>query len=405
LKIALLSIHSSPLGPAGAKDTGGMSTYLRGLSKSLGEAGHQVDLFTRSVGVEGKKVQKIAPSVRLISFDDGLGPLEKAEIYLHIKAITGAIKAFNRLDGTVYRALFSHYWLSGCVGELLKQEWKLPHLIMFHTLGRAKSEACPGEREPAWRISEEESLAHSCDLVIVAADLEKERMLRYYDLLPEKIAVIPCGVDRDHFKPLGRNRSRELIGLQRRDEKIILAVGRIEPVKGFDLLIRAAGLLPADMDFKVLIAGGDKQGREQIACLKETAVRLGISERLKFTGLIEHGRLPLYYSAANLTAVPSYYESFGLTALESISCGTPVVGGPVGVIPELIQAGSSEALGRLVTERSPAAWAETIRNALHEDDEPIGSADIDAALVPFHWPGIAGEIAARISQLPSNFPA
>ena len=390
--MAFLSVHSSPVGQAGAGDTGGMSTYLRGLAEALGAAGHRVDLFTRAAGGE-QGVRELFPGVRLVLLEDGLGPLAKEEIYPHTPAIAAAAGRFFREEDSGYDLLFSHYWLSGCVGRALQKEWHVPHFIMFHTMGRAKNEACPAEKEPALRIAEEEELARSADLVITAAEQEQERVRAYYGLPPEKTALIGCGIDRGLFRPLYRREAKERVLPGYSSGKVIFSAGRIEPVKGFDLLIRAAGLFPPEDSFTLLIAGGDRQSRARVVCLKEQAAELGISDRLIFTGLVDHGLLPVYYSAADVTVIPSHYESFGLVALESIACGTPVAAGPTGVLPELFSPENCSPLGCLVSGREPETWAAKIRELLIRPG-PIKREDINRGLAPYNWPEAAGRLVS-----------
>lgn len=387
--MAFLSIHSSPLGRAGVKDTGGMSTYLRGLALALAEAGHQVDLFTRTAHSDRAGVQELGPNVRLVTIDDGLGCLEKQQIYPHCKTIAASIENICRQETGHYDFIFSHYWLSGCVGKFLGRNWQIPHLVMFHTLGKAKNEACPGENEPRVRLENEEKLARTCDRIIVAAKQEKEKIQTYFALSPEKIATIPCGIDRALFKP---NNPHEQSS--RGKQKIILSVGRIEPVKGFDLLLNAAALLPAEDHYKVVIVGGDELSSSPAARMKETAAELGLSGKVHFAGVVEHELLPLYYNSADVTVVPSYYESFGLVAMESIACGTPVVAAPVGVLPELISSDDDDSFGCLVNDRSPADWAAKIRERYLKPKQ-INQAEIDARFASYNWT----EAASRLEEL------
>ena len=398
LRIAMLSIHSSPLGSLGAKDTGGMSTYLRGLSGALGAAGHRVDLFTRVSDRGSAGVLDVAPRVRLVSVADHLGILSKNELYPHASVIAEAVQKFCRGDGAAYDLIFSHYWVSGVVGQVLQQSWKRPHLIMFHTLGRAKNEACPGESEPELRIIEEERLAHNCDLVVTAALSEKHKLITYYGLAEDKFTVIPCGLDRKLFRPLESRKAKGQIGLNGDRERMILAVGRVEPVKGFDLLIHAAAYLPEEDSYKVVIVGGDAASSEQIAALKVAAAHLGLQEKLLFTGLVDHDQLPLHYNAAAVTVIPSHYESFGLVALESIACGTPLVAGPVGVIPELIFEGEHDPCGRIVQGRDPAAWAAAIRQICLQPGR-INAAEIVTRLASYSWPAAAEALVSRVQKL------
>lgn len=398
MKMAFLSLHSSPAGRAGSKDTGGMSTLLRGLSGALGAAGHQVDLFTLAGGAGQERVRYIAPRVRLIHPAHDLGPLDKSTIYPRRVAIAEGIDRFTRRENSGYDLIFSHYWLSGACGSILKKRWAVPHLLMFHTLGRAKNEACPGENEPAVRLRTEAELARSCDLLVAAAEQEKARLLAYYDLVPEKVALIPCGLDRGLFYPAGKSgrleAKNELAGPGAK--KIILAVGRIEPVKGLETVLAAAALLKTGDDFEVIIAGGPGGSAALTERLKRAAGSEDLCGKVRFAGVVEHQNLPLYYRAADVTVLASHYESFGLVALESIACGTPVVAAPVGVVPELIPTGETGSpLGCLVTGRDPARWAAAIDRVLARN-EPISPGTVEAALAPYRWSDAATALEAAL---------
>ncbi|MFO7951531.1 MAG: glycosyltransferase [Bacillota bacterium] len=402
MRMAFLSIHSSPLGRAGEKDTGGMSTYLRGLSKALGQTGRQIDLFTRSRELEGETVRHLGPNVRLICFDDGLGPLGKEEIYPHCRRIAQNIDRFRRQESISYDLIFSHYWLSAWTGQLLKENWQVSHLVMFHTVGQAKNDYCPGENEPPLRLEKEAELARACDRVVVAAQNEKENLLKYFNLPPGKITVIPGGVDRALFKPFGekeRLEAKKQIGAFE-DEKIILAAGRIEPVKGYDLLLKAAALLPAEENYRIFIIGGDRKDSLQVASLKETAVSLGLAKRVCFTSALDHARMPLFYNAASVCVLPSFYESFGLVALESLACGTPLVASPVGVVPEILtgfKTGELNPLGFLVEKRLPEFWAAAIRKVLLGPGT-IASDTVESALGPYSWEKAAATLLRQVSE-------
>lgn len=398
MRIAMLSIHSSPLGRAGSKDTGGMSIYLQGLASALGRRGHRVDLFTRKPNQGEDEVRQLEQNVRLICPGDGLGELDKHSLYPHCPAVAESIDRFKCSEQGWYDSIFSHYWLSGVVGRILKKRWKLPHLLMFHTLGRAKNETCPGEKEPSLRLELEAELALECDLVVASSTLEKERVVDYFALSPEKVALIPCGVARDFFYPFTpeKRRGAKLQVGSSPAGKTILSVGRIEPVKGFDLLVDAASLLPAEDDFELIIAGGDGKSSALMADLKERVYEAGLAKRVRFSGVVEHSLLPVYYNAADITVLPSYYESFGLTALESLACGTPVAASPVGIVPELI--GPNSGFGILLDNRSPAAWAAAIRRA-YTGMPPISPAALEAGLAPYSWPEAAAGLESALKSL------
>ena len=397
MRIAILSIHSSPLGRAGSKDTGGMSIYLRGLSLALGSRGHRVDLYTRKAGSAEDTVQQVGPGVRLICPGDALGELDKNRLYAHCPAVAESIDRFMLREQLEYDVIFSHYWLSGVAGTILKQRRQVPHVIMFHTLGRAKNESCPGENEPQLRLEKEAELARDCDLIVAAAGLEKKRLQEYYSLSFDKVAIVPSGIDRSSFYPYEPKERLEakIEAGSSKAAKTILAVGRLEPVKGFELLLEAVSLLPAEDNYEVVIIGGEGKNEARLASLQEKARALGLGGRVSFKGVIEHERLPLYYNAADITVIPSYYESFGLAALESVACGTPVAGSPVGVLPELV--GGNCAFGVLVEGRDPAAWAAAIRRV--SGLKPISGKALEDALAPYSWPEAASRLEAVLSAL------
>ncbi len=390
LKIAILSIHSSPLGALGTKDTGGMSTYLLGLTEALGASGHLVDIYTRALTGTNNQVVEVSTNVRLISINDGLNLLNKYELAQHANLLSEMIDDFSHHHNLHYDLLFSHYWISGLVGQLLQSKWQLPHLLMFHTLGRAKNELCPGESEPLERLAVEEKLALNADLLIVATQSERKRLLNYFSLDPNRIQVIPVGIDRHHFRPLDRSSAKEKIGIG--TEKIILSVGRLEPVKGFDLLLAAAALIDPVFDLKVVIVGGDDQNRDLEADLKKTADRLKLTDRVIFAGRAAYDSLPYYYNAAAVTVIPSYYESFGLVAIESLACNTPLIAGPVGVILELAALPGSESHIHLVPERNPALWAAKIKEVLSAP-QLIAKEDANHLLEGYSWPAAAKRFA------------
>lgn len=398
MRVAILSTHSSPLGRAGSKDTGGMSTYLRGFSAALGEKGHRVDLFTRSYEGREERVLQVGPNVRLICPPDGLGFLEKDQLHPHCPAVADSIDRFCRREKMGYDCIFSHYWISGVIGDILQARWDIPHLLMFHTLGRAKNESCPGENESSLRIETEAELARSSHLLVAAAESEKKRLLQYYGLAPENVVLIPGGVERSSFypfEPKAALQAKLKVG-GGANSKMVLSVGRIEPVKGLDLILKAAALLPAEENLELFIVGGDDQSSTLIAALKEEAYRLGLGGIVRFAGVVEHDLLPYYYNAADTTVLASHYESFGLVALESIACGTPVVASPVGVVPELT--GGNSSFGEVVEQRDPARWAAAIGRAL-TGSKPLPRAELEAVLAPFSWPEAAERFLAALTAL------
>ncbi len=409
LNLAVLSVHSSPLGKPGSKDTGGMSVYLRELACALGEQGHRVDLFTRAArSGEGERegdgedegegcppgaVIPLGPRARLVHLEAGRGRLTKLELYPHLPGFAANLERFRQARRLRYDIIFSHYWLSACAGLALQRRWDVPHLVMFHTLGAAKNAACAAENEPALRLRAEAALARESTRLIVASPSEKDELARRCAVPESKISVIPCGVNLDRFRPLDRGAARERDGFH--GEKIILCVGRIEPVKGIDLAIRALALLPEKRGVRLLVAGGDAYSRPAVERLKNLARELGVGEAVTFTGAVEHERLPAYYSAASVTVIASHYESFGMTALESLACGTPVVAADVGDLKAIIRQGES---GFVLVSRSPGEMAAKITACL-DGRLTAGPSAIRATVTGFGWPAIARRIAAECAAV------
>lgn len=387
MDIACLSIHSSPLGKPGSKDTGGMSTYLRELSPALGLLSHRVDLFTAANSGESERIRATGPNVRLITVSAGSDCRTKIDLYPHMGTLAGEVDRVCHEENNSYDLIFSHYWLSGLVGQKLKKIWGLPHLVMFHTLGAAKNDFCRAENEPDFRLRAEQALAFESDGVVVASQREKRLLRAYYQASPDRISVIPCGVNLELFRPLPQKQARK--ESKPGEGKIILYVGRIEPVKGLDLLLHAfAALRGRVYDCRLIIAGGDEHSAPAVEMYRRLARQLGICAQVTFAGLIEHSMLPYYYNAADVTVAPSYYESFGMTALESLACGTPVAATDVGDLREIILPGRT---GNVIRERNPELLAEAIAGLLALPQKPLELCR--GSVLSYSWPLIARRLA------------
>jgi D-inositol-3-phosphate glycosyltransferase len=357
-RVAMISYHTSPLAPLGGRDTGGMNVYVRQLSRELGQRGFQVDVFTRRQDASSPQVVPAGENVRVVYLDAGPPrSVEKARLHQHLAEFEENLVRFAAQDGRTpaYDLLHSHYWLSGWVALRLQERWGVPHVTMFHTLGEVKNRARVTEHEAPLRIRVERRLAQEADRIVCASEHEKHLLTRLYDAEPGRVAVVPCGVDLDLFRPQDKGAARQALGLS--DERIILFVGRIEPLKGIDILINAVAQLEDGADFHVLIVGGDRRSQRQVSHLQELASGLGIGERVCFLGAVDHEKLPLYYNAADVCVVPSYYESFGLVALEAMACGTPVVASRVGGLTGTVKDGET---GYLISWRCPEPFAERL---------------------------------------------
>jgi D-inositol-3-phosphate glycosyltransferase len=367
-----------------------MNVYIRQLSHEMGLRAHTMDIFTRRTHPRTPEITVIDERTRVIQI--AAGPMEagKSDLRRYLAQFRDGVLAFQRRDGRNYDLVHSHYWLSGWVGEALKTAWQAPHVIMFHTLGEVKNRHHLEEREPDHRIDGERIVARGVDRVICASQGEKEMLGALYGVPASRISVVPCGVDTDVFRPLDKASVRRRLGLPAK-EHVVLFVGRIEPLKGIDVLLRAASHL--DGRFRVLVIGGDGKDLARKRELSALAAELRIVDKVTLLDAVPHDDLPLYYNAADICVVPSYYESFGLVAVEAMACGVPVVASRVGGLKETVQDGQT---GYLVPWLCPEPFAERLELLLN--NEPLRRSlgrEARAAAERYHW----SEVAARVEDV------
>jgi len=334
--IAMLSVHTSPLDtPGRTKDAGGMNVYVYQLARELGQRSHRIDLFTRWTDKHQPRIVHISENVRVIHIQAGpLAPVHKHDLYHYIPAFVQQVRAFAHREEQVYDILHSHYWLSALAAQELAQCWHMPHVTMFHTLGRLKQLANPSEGEPSLRIESEARLLRSVDRVITATPDERSQIMRLCGVPAERIEVIPCGVDLMLFTPQNRVLARKQLGLDPH-RPVLLFVGRLDPFKGPDILLRAASMM--EEDAQIVIVGGRLSADPDLQKLKALAHHLGLDRRVHFLGARPQSELPMLYSAADMTVMPSYHESFGLVAVESLACGTPVIATRAGGLTTIVR--------------------------------------------------------------------
>lgn len=399
----MLSIHSSPIGPLGTSDTGGMSVYVRELARWLGSAGHRVDIFTCAGGRAPET--RLYPNVRLIHLGIPVdGPRSRATWQEMLPDIFNALDGYARRSHRAYDIIHSHYWLSGVVGAMAQARWRRPHMTMFHTLGAVKNTTGSGEFESQVRIAHEQWLAMTADRIVVAAPRELDNLTRFYHARRKQVRVIPCGVNLDLFRPSDRTAARRDLGLAP-DGDIVLYVGRFAPLKGLERLLRAINTLrPRFPDLQLLIVGGDGRQAASTQSLRAIVRRLDISDAVRFTGRIKQQDLPPYYAASDLLAVPSYYESFGLVVLEALACGTPVVTTPVGAVDAIVQDGVN---GTIVYPEDDRDFADGIARILIQSAEGrLDARRIRSTAKPYDWPRVASAIAELYeAMLESHDPA
>jgi len=370
----MLSVHACPLAKLGGRDSGGMNVYVRELARELGRRGVAVDVFTRWREKDDPRIQPLGDNARVIHIPSGpMGYWPKMDVYEHLDEFTAKVEQYVSDEGTSYDLIHSHYWLSAEVARTLAPRWGVPRIQMFHTLGLVKREVMDEDidGESDVRVTIEKRAVHESAAVTAASEIEVSELVDLYGADPAKLPIIPCGVDLNVFRPMRQMDAREALG---RDqcERIVLFVGRIEQIKGIDVLLRALGLLffrhpELRNDLCLLVVGGaldpndDSPETEKIEELQRLVHQHRMEANVSFVGSMDQQRLALFYAAADVCAVPSLTESFGLVALEAMACGTPVVGTRVGGLQTLIEHGES---GLLVPAGDYQALAESMAKVL-----------------------------------------
>ena len=397
LSIAMFSIHSCPVGELGTKDTGGMNVYVRELASQLGRRGHHIDIYTRVHDPKDPQVIRLNDNARVIHLKAGKnGHMHKLAIFPYLDDFSGALQDFVARNGLQYDLIHSHYWISGQVGRWAQHRWNAPHMMMFHTLGAVKNTTGVGSKEPLLRLKTERQLVAHCHRIIAATTREKTELAQFYNAELPKISVVPCGVNMDLFRPVDKADARSRLGFGEK-EKIVLYVGRFAALKGIDRLLKAMTHLGDLRDLKLVIIGGDGAGAPEFIEFQRLSSELKISDKILFAGRLEQEELPRYYSAADLLAVPSYHESFGLVALEALACGTPVVATEVGAMDSVISQGKT---GCVVVDSRPAAFARAIREFVSKPPDEVESVDsIRASVRSFNWSDIADKMIAEYESV------
>jgi D-inositol-3-phosphate glycosyltransferase len=292
----------------------------------------------------------------------------RVRLYEHLEEFVDGVDAWRIARSIDYDLIHAHYWLSGVAGLRLKDRWSVPVMQMFHTLGRLKNRVArsAAEQEPAIRLHEETRIVGTCDRIVAANVVERAELLRDYGAAAVRIATIPCGVDTDLFVPGDRAAARARLGLD--EQPVLLWVGRVAPIKGLDTLLDAVTRLRArGRPVRLLIVGGDADEpmSEHEVSLRRRIERLDLTGSVCFVGPQPQSVLPLYYAAADVTVLPSYYESFGMVALEAMACGSPVIASRVGGLVTTVRDGVT---GFLIPEADVEALAERIGALVADPD-------------------------------------
>ena len=365
-RVAMVSLHTSPLDQPGTGDAGGMNVYVIELAKRLAQRDLAVEIYTRATSSSLPPTMEAFAGVTVHHVHAGpFEGLTKAELPGQLCVFAREVlRAEARHDQGWYDLVHSHYWLSGQVGALVRDRWGVPLVHSMHTMAKVKnaSLAVGDSPEPAQRLIGEEQVVEAADMLIASTDLEAKQLIELYDADPARVEVVHPGVDLEVFQSRGQRASRARLGLPE-DATVLLFAGRIQPLKAPDVLLRAvAVLLSWDPSLRsrlvVPVVGGPSgTGLEHPESLVQLAAGLGISDVVRFVPPVAQSTLVDWYSAATLVCVPSYNESFGLVAVEAQATGTPVVAAAVGGLTTVVRDGVS---GLLVEGHDPEDLARAI---------------------------------------------
>ena len=393
-RVAVVSLHTSPLDQPGTGDAGGLNVYVLETSRRLAAAGVDVEIFTRAKTSSLAHTVEIEPGVRVSHLRAGpLEELPKEDLPAQMCAFSaGLLRAEAGRPAGWFDLIHSHYWLSGQVGWLASERWDVPLVHSMHTMAKVKNlELANGDRaEPQVRVIGEEQVVENASRLIANTGDEARQLIDLYSASAHAIDVVHPGVDLDVFSPGDQATARAALGL-RPDAQVLLFVGRIQPLKAPDVLLRAvARMVESDparrRDLVVAVCGGPSgSGLDHPSALADLASALGIADIVRFEPPNDRARLAQWYRAADATVVPSYSESFGLVAIESQACGTPVVAASVGGLRTAVADGRS---GLLVPGHDPDEWARALERMTTRERDHL-SAGARGHAEGFSWDATA----------------
>jgi D-inositol-3-phosphate glycosyltransferase len=356
--LAVLSLHSSPLAQPGTGDSGGMNVYVRELVSALAQAGVDCRAYVRRWRDDLPDEVAVEPGFRVVHVSAGPCDLPKEELPGVVDTWTEGVLDHITATGGI-DAIHANYWLSGLAGHAVKHRLDLPLVSTFHTLARVKADT--GDAEPQRRIDAESEVIACSDAILASCSAEAAQLEQFYGARPERIEIVPPGVDHAFFSPGDQGGARTALDLPP-DRPVLLFVGRIQPLKGLDVAVTALAALPQHDAVLVAVGGpSGPSGEVELARVHELARELGVEDRVRYVPPQPHHLLSTYYRAADVCVVPSRSESFGLVALEAAACGTPVVAAAVGGLATIVEDGTT---GLLIEGRDPAAFADAIAGLL-----------------------------------------
>ena len=407
-KIAFISIHGDPLARLGGTHHGGQNVYVKELSRYLGAYGLSIDVYSRWENNEQPREELYSKGTQVLRIP--VGPpesIQKEKIVTLLGDLASWIPTYQIKEGLHYNLVHSHYYFSGAVGIHLKNTWGIPLVHTFHSLGAVKGATLGvDDSSPDARFEIEKKICQSADRIIATAPQEKVDLVEYYQADPAKITIIPCGVNLKLFQALPQDESRTEIAFSA-DDFLITYVGRLEERKGIDTLLKAIHLID-DPSVQAVIVGGpptDKPFLSWAELSKDPYKKYmamideyGIEKQVTFTGGKSQDQLSKYYSAGDVTVIPSYYEPFGMTALEAMACGSSVIASRVGGLKTTVK---ENIVGALFTARDPAQLAEKIKIM---KDQPAMNVELRRNARPYveenySWKSVAKSVAGVYQEI------
>jgi D-inositol-3-phosphate glycosyltransferase len=391
-RVAVICYHSSPLDEPGTGDAGGMTVYVRAVAQAMARRGVHTHILSRATSPDHRPTD-LSPGVRVVPLEAGpLAPIAKEQAVRYVDDLVARARTLSLAQRLSFDLVHSHYWQSGLVAKDLSRAWNVPMVHSHHTLGRVKNNyLAPGDRpEPHLRLVGEGETISAADVLVASTDEEWSQLSCLYGAQHDRLKTIHPGVDHAVFNPGDRKMARRALGLQ--DEAVVLYVGRIQPLKGLDLVIEAVGRVGPNLgrDLVFMIAGGasGSDGDAEIDRLAKIAADNGVQDQVRFVGAQPHRDLPTFYRAADVVAVASHSESFGLSALEAQACGTPVVATAVGGLTDVVDDGRS---GFLVGSRDPDLFADRLSRVLGASGSTMRD-DAAHRATRFSWDSTADQL-------------
>jgi len=394
-KVAFISEHASPLAVLGGTDSGGQNVYVTELARQLAKQGYEVDIFTRRDHMKLHRVVTIFPGVRVIHIVAGPARvIPKEELLMYMDDFRRDMMDFIAQENIAYQLIHANFWMSAMVGLALKVRYKIPLVVTFHALGKVRRyHLQQKDNFPDERLIIEEEIAHKADCIVAECPQDERDLITLYGADSRNIVVVPCGFSPIEFYPIEKYAARRRLGLPA-NEKIVLQLGRIVQRKGIDNVINALKYVKRNLKIRLLVVGGDGENEQylkspELIRLKRLALQVGKGVAIDFVGPKKREELKFYYNAADVFVSTPWYEPFGITPLEAMACGTPVIGSNVGGIKYSVVDGVT---GCLVEPRRPKELAEKLNQVLTIDKLEMGKKGIERVNNLFTWEKVSRAI-------------